>query len=408
MARAVQSPARLLDAYANIVGAAGVSRIRSAARPLQGARVLHISASASSTHHARLVSAAVALLREVGIDARLMVPDATEDDLLMANGLYQAIQGEGDPWKIASSDAWRRYARGAASRIQAQFDVVIVHDPQLLPMRRELQRRSQSTRWIWHCHLDLSDSDELVARLLSDVAAGFDLVALEHPRFAGDVRMPRKVVIPPAIDPLSPRNSPMRLGATDAILHRFHIAKQWPFAVQVSRFDGWDDPRWAIYTFDAARKLLPDIQFVLISTSAAGDVELHRLAREMPRDRIRYITSAEAGDLEVNALQGAACAAMQHGVRKGYSPALLDASWKGRPVLAGEGGPLSDQVVQGQTGYVFKTFDEAACRLAQLVKEPTLADVLGFEGHRRVRENNLVVRWMEEYLNLMTSIGQPA
>src|SRR6185437_3150859 len=109
------------------------------------------------------------------------------------------------------------------------------------------------------------------------------------------------------------------------------------------------------------------------STSPEGDAALEQLAVDMPRERIRFLKRSQAGDVEINALQGTAVAAMQHGVRKGYSPALLDAAWKGRPVLCGEGGALTDQVVDGETGYIFKSFDDAAGKLAKLVTESSLA-----------------------------------
>jgi hypothetical protein len=66
---------------------------------------------------------------------------------------------------------------------------------------------------------------------------------------------------------------------------------------------------------------------------------------------------------------------------------------------------LPEQIVHGTTGYVFESFNDAAERIGQLVADPVLADTMGLAGHRLVRKNHLVIRWVEEYLKLMTTAG---
>ena len=407
MQRAIAATDSSLEAYADIFGAAALDRIRDAARSVQGARVLHISASASATHHAKMLRAAVPLMLNLGLEVDWKVPAATDEEMEFATTLYEAIEGEGEAWKEDQSERWRRYAQRWARAVDRRYDLFVIHDPQFLMLRREVTRRLGSrAHWIWHCHLDLSDCDQSVAQILTDELSAYDAVALEHARFGGDVGMKTRTLIPTAIDPLSGRNVQLPVRTTDGVFRRFDLKPGSPLAVQVSRFDGWDDPQWAIYTYQAARKLIPDIQFALVSTSDPPTEDFCRVADQVRDQHIRLLSSRDVGDVEVNALQGAAVVAMQQGVRKGFSPALLEASWKGRPVLAGEGGALSDQVVHGTTGYVFKNFDDAAQRIAQLASDPSLADSLGFQGHRLVRENHLVVRWVEEYLNLLAPVSQ--
>ncbi len=392
-----------LEAYADIFGAAAVDRIRKAARPLQGASVLHVSTSLSGTHHARMLQAAVPLLINLGLDAHWLVARSSERQGRFADALYDAIEGEGTAWSPELADTWRDFALDYAKAVDRHFDLVVVHDPQLL-MLRHLAKRQSSVRWIWHCHLDMRDCDQGVMRVIADAIAGYDLVAVEHPGFAGD-GMQAHTVIPPAIDPLSGRNVQLPPQITAKAFRRFDLNPEWPLVLQVSRFDGWDDPIWAIYTYEAARKFVPNLQLVLAATSTTAEEGFARVSERARNGRVRLLSSDLLEDFDVNALQGAAVVAMQQGVRKGFSPALLEASWKGRPVLAGEGGALADQVVDGETGYIFKTFDEAAQRIAELIEDRNLADALGFEGYRLVRENHLVMRWAEAYLNLLAPVG---
>jgi trehalose synthase len=407
MLRPIASADSSLEAYAGIFGAATIERIRAVATSVQGARVLHLSASSAATHDAQLIQAVVSLQRNLGLDVHWKIAHHTDEEMSFAMSLYEAIEGEGRAWTPELNRRWHSYAHRWAQAIDRRYDFFIVHDPQLLTLRREVSRRLGSrAHWIWHCHLDLADCDQVVARKLTDELAGYDMVAFEHPRFAGDVGTGARTLIPPVIDPLSGRNVQLPVHATDQVLRRLNLNSASPLAVQVSRFDGWDDPQWVVYTYEAARKLIPDIQFALVSTSDPPTDEFSQIAAKMGNKRIRFLSSRDVGDVEVNALQGAAVVAMQQGVRKGFSPALLEASWKGRPVLAADGGALCDQVVDGSTGYVFKTFDDAAERIAQLVNDPGLADALGFAGHRLVRENHLVVRWVEKYLNLLSPVAQ--
>lgn len=399
------SAARALDGYANIFGAPAMDRICEAARSLQGASILHLSMTTTATHHSRMLAAAVPLLTGLGLDVRWNAPTSLDGDLSWADALHKAIEGEG-LWQPRFADAWHDHSRRHAALADGSFDFVAVHDPQLLTLRAEARRSSGHARWLWHCHFDLRDCDESVAGLLTAQLADYDLVAVEHPAFAGSVRMPAQVVIPPVIDPLSGRNAQLPPRVIDSVLRRFDLKPESPLVVEVSPFDGWDDPQWAIYEYQAASKSVPNLQLVLVATSPSTDDPFSQLNGARHNGNIRFLTWREAGDLEINALQGAAVLAMQNAVRKGFSTSLLEASWKGRPVLASEGGAVSHQVLHGTTGYVFATFDEAAERIVQLVNDRNLSDALGFNGHRMVRDDHLVVSWVESYLGLLAS-AQP-
>ncbi|MEO8744247.1 MAG: glycosyltransferase [Candidatus Dormibacter sp.] len=385
---------------------AAVDRVREAAEPFQGARILHLSQTRSGTHHARMLDAAVPLLTNLGLDVSWRTPGPIDDAMSWSDSLNQAIDGEVDASWPQLADDWRRYARRQAAIVDGRYDYVVIHDPQLLPLRGEAGRLSARARWVWHCHMDMRDCDEGVAQLLTDELDGFDLVAVENPDFAGSVFMPAQTVIPAVIDPLSGRNAQLPPGVVDKVLRRFDLRAECPLVVEVSPFDGWDDPNWAIHTYNVARKEIPNLQMALVATSASREDVFSQIDKSRCSGSVRLLSSGEAGDVEINALQGAAVVAMQNAVRKGFSTSLLEASWKGRPVLASEGGAMSHQVIDGTTGYLFVSFEDAAERIVQFVNDRTLSDALGFNGHRLVRENHLVVRWVEAYLNLLAPVAQ--
>ena len=396
-----------LDAYSKLLGAAAVERIRVAAEPLRGARIQHLTITRSGSHHARMLDAAVPLLTSLGLDVRWESPPAVDDEGGWSSALHRSIEGDTNAWGPEADASWRQFARRNASLISGGSDLVVVHDPQLLRLRSEAGRAGGHPGWIWHCHFDLRDCDQVVADLISAELSAFSLAAVEHLEFAGSIRMPTKIVIPPVIDPLSDRNAQLHPQVIDQVLRRFDLNPEWPLALEVSPFDGWDDPQWAFWIYEAARRDVPNLQLALVATAPSADDAFSSI-RSRGSANIRLLSREMVGDTEINALQGKAVLAMQNAVRRGFSTSLLEAWWKGRPVVASEGGAIAHQVEDGVTGFLFATFDDAAERIVQLVQDPSLADSIGFNGHRLVRESHLVIQWVEAYLSLFRSIVEPA
>ncbi|MHB8588457.1 MAG: glycosyltransferase [Candidatus Dormibacteraceae bacterium] len=400
-----------LEAYADLLGAEAVHHLRMLAGPLRGASILHISITASDTHNARALTATVPLLQDLGLDVRLAVPGRTRDFKQFSTPLVAAIQGDDRVWTPELERAWLRYAEDCASQIGRQADLVIVHDPHFLPLREALSTRPfRRSRWLWHCHLDLRDCEPHVFAMLRDQIHGYAGVAVEFPEFAGYQPLDTVALIPPVIDPRAERNQELSAAVVDPVLHRLGLRPDLPIVVQVSAFDRWDDPQWAVYTYQQAAKAVPDLQLALVWTpdfpEGIGDDPFDCLSQSVHQNpSIHLLRKRDLSEVEINALQGAAAVAVHSGVHRGYSAALLEASWKGRPVMAGGCGALPDQIVHGTTGFVFESFNDAAERIAQLVADPVLADTMGLAGHRLVRQNHLVIRWLEEYLKLMTPAG---
>lgn len=395
-----------LDAYNDIFGVAAMDRMRDRARSLQGARILHLSLSSSGTHHTGILSAAVPLLTNLGLEVSWKALPPLKSDIPWSDAIYKAIDGESRAWQPGSTEAWRGYARRYAAIMDGSYDLVVIHDPQLLMLRAEARRARSRTQWVWHCHFDLRDCDDTVAALITAELAGFDLVAIEHLAFAGSIDMPAQVVIPAVIDPLAGRNAQLPPRVIDTVLRRYKLRPESPLVVEVSPFDGWDDPQWAMYEYEAARKEIPNLQLALVATSPSIENPFSQLNGTRRDANVRLLTASDVGEVEVNALQGAAVVAIQNAVRKGFSTALLEASWKGRPVLASEGGAMIHQVVHGTTGYLFADFEQATERIVQFVNDRNLSDALGFNGHRLVRDNHLLVRWVDAYLSLLSPAPQ--
>ena len=108
--------------------------------------------------------------------------------------------------------------------------------------------------------------------------------------------------------------------------------------------------------------------------------------------------------METNAFQRAASVVIQKGLRKGFGLWISDAQWKERPVVSARDGGLTQQVLDGQTGFLADTTDMFAERVSRLLHDPELARRLGRAGHQYVKERFLLPRYIADKLRLLTDV----
>lgn len=118
-------------------------------------------------------------------------------------------------------------------------DVVVVHDPQPLPMIRYRQRENP---WIWRCHIDVSNPNQQMLSMLQPIILRYDACVVSSEDFRKPGLALETRIIPPAIDPFSEVNQKMSERTIERKLAKYKIPHDKPLIVQVSRFDKWKDP----------------------------------------------------------------------------------------------------------------------------------------------------------------------
>ena len=80
-------------------------------------------------------------------------------------------------------------------------------------------------------------------------------------------------IVPPAIDPLSPKN--MALSPEDAafVCDQFGVDVDRPLICQVSRFDPWKDPLGVIDAYRIVKEEIEGVQLALVGSMATDDPE---------------------------------------------------------------------------------------------------------------------------------------
>lgn len=101
MLRTVPVPdQRLVDDYLEPAGEEAVERLRAAAEPLKGSRIIHVSSTSFGGGVAELLPTQVALLQDLGIDASWQLMEGSEEFFTVTKLVHNALQGAGIDRKV--------------------------------------------------------------------------------------------------------------------------------------------------------------------------------------------------------------------------------------------------------------------------------------------------------------------
>ncbi len=399
---------RSIEDYIKVIGRREIEEITEIAKDLEGIRIVHINATAYGGGVAEILSSLVPLMNSVGLRVKWSVIRGDERFFKITKSIHNALQGN-KSIKL-SRDDMKYYVEVASKNsdlIDENYDVVVIHDPQPLP----LVRYRGSNHWLWRCHIDLSDPNEEVWKVISGFVNKFDAAIFTHEKYVPrDLRVSRVYIKWPAIDPLTDKNRDLSEDVINEVLIKFDVDPERPLIGQVSRFDPWKNTLGVIDTYRLVKKYCPEVQLAIIGSFAHDDPEGEEWYRKTlnyagsDRD-IHILTNKDGvGSLEVNAFQRAFNVALQLSIREGFGLAVTEALWKGTPVVATAVGGIPLQVINGFNGYLVGSASEAAAKVIKLLRRPWLAKVLGINGREHVRRNFLITRLLKDYLLIIKEL----
>ncbi|MFN8570409.1 MAG: glycosyltransferase [Gemmatimonadaceae bacterium] len=405
---------KTIESYRPIIGDARMDEVLRLAEPLRGARVLHVNATAFGGGVAEILATLVPLMQDLGLQADWQVIRGAEEFYNVTKAMHNSLQGMLLEWTPRMREIWLQYNRMNADSFDADYDFVVIHDPQpaaILGLLTQRLERRPAGKWVWRCHIDLTDAQPEVWDLLHPHLELYDAAIFTMPEYVkDDLSHPTIFTVPPAIDPLSPKNVELSESTTTEILCRYNVDPDRPMILQVSRFDPWKDPLGVIDVYRALKSEFPALQLVLVASMANDDPEgwawYERTVRRAGEDYDIHILSNlnGVGNLEVNAFQKHARVVIQKSVREGFGLVVSEALWKGRPVVAGNVGGIPLQILYGRTGYLVNTTAECINRVHYLLSHPATADRMGAAGREHVREHFLITRYLRDYLAIFSSI----
>ncbi|MFZ2385089.1 MAG: glycosyltransferase [Candidatus Omnitrophota bacterium] len=391
-----------LKDYIPVVGQAVVDDLKLLAERLRGKKIQHINSTAVGGGVAEILNRMVPLLKEIGVDTRWDVIKGGEQFFEVTKKFHNALHGRQEELSAADFEIFRETGRKNAREMDTGSDIIFIHDPQPIM----LVEKKSGNKWIWRCHIDVSNPSRRVWDFLMDFIPQYDSSVFSAPSFSR--RLPvRQFLISPSIDPLSDKNRELSEEAVRQVMDKYGIPRNKPIVTQISRFDRLKDPLGVIEAYRLVRKHL-DCRLVLAGGTASDDPEgITVLAevKEMARDDPDiHILLMKQNDIEVNALQRGSTVILQKSLKEGFGLTVTEALWKGKPVVASGVGGIPLQIKHRYSGLLCHSVDGAAFALKQLLGNPDYAAKLGANGRQHVRNNFLLTTHLRNYLLLFLSL----
>lgn len=396
--------------YAPVVGDDVIAELERLAKPLQGARVVHISSTAYGGGVAEMLHTLVPLMRNVGLDAEWRIISGTDDFFAVTKAMHNALQGMGLELTPAMRAAYLHANVDNAVYFEDEFDYVIVHDPQPAPLRR--LSAGHDGKWIWRCHIDLTAANPDYWGFLRPYVEAYDAAIFTMQQYVkNDLRVGKIALVPPAIDPLSPKNAPMSDEDSRRVVQMYGLDPDRPSIVQVSRFDPWKDPLGVIDVYRGVKREFPEVQLVMVGSMAHDDpegMEYYQRTKDYAEEDpdIHLLSNLDGvGNVEVNAFQQTATVVLQKSLREGFGLTVAEGLWKNKPVIGGNVGGIPLQIQEGVTGYLVNSVEECTERTLELMRSPELSTAMGERGHEEVRQKFLSTANLRNYLNLFNDLA---
>jgi len=462
-----------LERLAGLLAPDRAARLRDYAQlardSLSGRTVWNVSATATGGGVAEMLMALLGYSLGAGVDARWLVLDGTPEFFRVTKRVHNLLHGvDGDGGGLGESDrrAYEAVLGDHLGQLREQVrpgDIVLLHDPQtagLVPHVRELGARA-----IWRCHVGRDERNgltDLAWHFLRPYLEPADAMVFSRAAYAPSWVEPNRLrVIPPSLDPFSPKNTELSPGVVTGTLARsglvalpdtgesipFRRRDDSPGAVrrhtglvvagspvpadarlvlQVSRWDHLKDMPGVARGFIEHLDTLPaDAHLLLAGPEVAGVIddpegaevlaeciEFWRSLPEAGRTRVSLcclpMDDTDENAHLVNALQRYASVAVQKSLVEGFGLTVTEPMWKARPVVASRVGGIADQIVHGESGLLLDDptdLSAFAAAVNSLLADPAAAAQLGHAARERVREMFLGDRHLIQYVELFEQLA---
>jgi len=393
----------MIAPYAGIAPMGDILLLQKLGEKLAGRSFLHINSTRSGGGVAEILGRMVPMLRELGIEARWEVIEGDEGFFNITKKIHNALQG--NPEKI-THEMWERHFeinKKNAEGLDLHADAVLIHDPQPIPL---IEFRKEG-KWIWRCHIDLSNPQKDVCDYLTQYCKKYDASIFSVAKFARALGID-EFIVPPSIDPLSEKNRELTYEEIQATLTKFNIPADRPIILQVSRFDRFKDPAGVIKAYRMVRKY-NDAILILAGSPAADDPEGEAVLSEVKElasgdPDIHILLLPPFSDRDINALQRTATVILQKSLKEGFGLTVSEGMWKRKPVIGGAVGGIPLQIIHGATGFLVHSVEGTAFRIRQILNNPQMGIRMGKAGREYVKTNFLITRQIRDYLAVWYSM----
>ena len=465
---AVEVPRLPVSRLEPVIGAARYAELTRAAdqvrQVLAGRTIWNVNSTAAGGGVAEMLQVLVGYVQDLDIPTGWLVITGDAEFFAITKRLHNQIHGRlsGAPLGPADAGHYAQMLAANAVELAARVrpgDVVLLHDPQTAGLAAPLAQAG--ARVVWRCHIGVDWEDDVTR-------AGWEflrphLAAAEAYVFSRRTYVPSWIpagqawIIPPSIDPFSPKNQPLSAGTVRAILVKLGVLDGVvpvvpatfvrrdgshdvvtrpaviigegrpgpgdPVLLQVSRWDRLKDMAGVMRGF--ADHVAPSGDGYLMLAGPAvknvsddpegaavyGECLLQwRDLSPAARKRILLITlpldDIDENAAMVNALQRHAAVITQKSLAEGFGLTVSEGMWKGRPVIGSAVGGIIDQIPDGTGILLPDPADLAAFGSAArlLLSDQDQAARIGQAAHDHVREQYIGDVHLLRYAKLLRTL----
>jgi trehalose synthase len=461
---------RSISALQPVLGSERLAELRRLGKQmhglLAGRRLITINSTPSGGGVAEMLTTVLGYLRGSGLDVNWYVLRGNAPFFAVTKRIHNGLHGSsGDGGDLGDTErvvyeSVHVNARESVRAVVRPGDVVIVHDPQPLGLARAA--RDADGVVVWRCHVGTDVPNDYSSRSWAflqpylEELAGYVFSRAEYvPEFLDSGRV---TIIPPTVDPLSPKNQDMsaadvrraivRLGLVGGVPDTAPVTfsrqhgppgrilrvpdilqsgspppPDAPLVVQISRWDLLKDMAGVMTALADSTLMDTGAHLSLIGPAVTGYaddpegvavlrqcMDLWRSLPHTARERI-HLACLPMSDLEenaamVNAIQRHASIITQKSVAEGFGLTVLEAMLKGRPVVGSRVGGIQEQIVHGESGVLVDPYDLPAFARAVggLLSEPGEAVRIGQAARARAVDVFLVDRHLALWAGLLTRL----
>ena len=405
----VEVPSRPVSRLEPVIGAPRYERlIRDAdqvRRMLAGRTIWNVNSTAAGGGVAEMLQVLVGYVQDLDIPIGWLVITGDARFFAITKQLHNEIHGSrsGAPLGAAEADHYAHMLVSNAAELTAWVrpgDVVLLHDPQTAGLAAPLAQLGAQV--VWRCHIGVDWQNDVTRagwEFLRPHLAGVGTYVFSRGEYVPSWIPARKAwIIPPSIDPFSPKNQQLDADTVRAILARLGVldgvapavparfvrrdgdmdivtrpaaitgegrpGPDDPVLVQVSRWDRLKDMAGVMRGF--ADHVVPggDGYLMLVGpavTDVSDDPEGAAVFGECvlqwrdlspaARERTLLVTlpldDIDENAAMVNTLQRHATVIVQKSLAEGFGLTVAEGMWKGRPVIGSAVGGIIDQVAEG-------------------------------------------------------------
>jgi trehalose synthase len=472
LVRWVDVPRRPVAQLETVIGGDRYERLvaaRDRFRESPGDRTIwNVSSTAVGGGVAEMLHVLIGYTEDLNVPIGWGVITGDSEFFVITKRLHNQIHGEwaGGPVSGAEAGHYARMLAGNAVELLERIrpgDLVLLHDPQTAGLAAALV--SAGARVAWRCHIGVdwqNDATRAAWNFLRPHLASAQKYVFSRREYvpswmpAGNV-----AIIPPSIDPFSPKNQYLDDGTVRGILARIGVLDQAapdsaasfvrgdgtsgvvsrpaqitgdsrpgpedPLVIQVSRWDQLKDMSGVMNGF--ANYVVPggNGYLLLVGPAVAGVADDPEGAavfaecllqwHELPaaaRSRVLLVTlpldDADENAAMVNALQRHATVIVQKSLAEGFGLTVAEGMWKARPVVGSAVGGIIDQIADG-TGILLpdardlKAFGVA---VRELLDDPDEARQMGRAAQVHIGEHFVGDLHLLRYADLFGAMTSPS